>query len=792
MGMGALGKYELLNQIAVGGMAELCLARQKGVEGFEKLVVIKRILPSLKREPRFVQMFLDEAKLAAQFNHPNIIQIFDLGQEGDEFFIAMEFIHGPDLLTLVKKCNKLNRRIPVELVVRIFSCVLSGLHYAHTYKGSDNRPIGIVHRDISPPNIIISFDGGVKVVDFGIAKARSQISTTIPGQVKGKHAYMSPEQCRGLDLDARSDVFTVGINLFELLTWQRLFRRDHERDTFQAITMEPLPLPSSICPSLDKGLEAIILKALERDRERRFASAMEMQIALEDWVHSQGLRSNSMLLSTFIKDVFADKLQAFQLSLQRIQGVNLEKLFLGQTDKNLETKTVLDPLFSALSFSSDVELEKEGLGHIEFTPAGVVVRAATAPFPEDLDCEPPTAPMEGLSLDLGRPVEVNDNPRNETLSPQAPAQMRPPNAGNKDDFPLPPTLVSPKPSAKPTSKPLVAVVRVVALAPPQTPTPVVVLRPVHEPKVIVNQAAHPAAPARLRALSAPRIPVAAIKPAPWRHEDVPQGPMDLLQDLRVAPVQSELPPFTNSFSEVRSNSNESPAAPLGALPLAPHRVNSGWWAVLVLLIVCGLTLFGFWEYRRAPAGPPPAEAPAEGDPSDPAAAARPGPGLPAGSGVVVFGAQGQGKGRLQVVSAPARARIYLDGVFTKQKTPYTFKKISAGVPHVVMVELEGKGVVQAPVTLKEDEQSVVELSFKGAPPVDSGRITVKVRSDPGGASVVVNGYRLQSPTPLAVSLVGTKASELEVELKGYKPWKRTVRPIPGAELMLVVKLKKKG
>ncbi|RME19717.1 MAG: serine/threonine protein kinase, partial [Deltaproteobacteria bacterium] len=197
-------------------MAEVFLARQTGMKGFEKVVVIKRILPHLAMQERFVQMFLDEARLAARFNHPNIVQIYDLGEENGSYYIAMEYINGEDLRSVVKACAARSERIPMEHVVKIISAVLDGLHYAHQQADLEGRRKGIVHRDVSPHNIIVSFEGGVKLVDFGIARARSEISTTIPGRVKGKHAYMSPEQCQGLELDCRSDIFSAGIVLYEL------------------------------------------------------------------------------------------------------------------------------------------------------------------------------------------------------------------------------------------------------------------------------------------------------------------------------------------------------------------------------------------------------------------------------------------------------------------------------------------------------------------------------------------------------------------------------------------------
>jgi serine/threonine protein kinase len=323
-GIGTVGKYELLKQLAVGGMAEIYLARQTGPEGFSKLVVIKRILPGLVAQERFIDMFLDEARVAASFNHPNIVQIFDLNRENDNFFIAMEYIHGEDMKTVVRRCAQLHQRIPIEHVVKIMSGVLDGLHYAHHQVNLDGNRVGIVHRDISPHNIIVSFEGAIKIVDFGIAKARNEISTTLPGRVKGKHAFMSPEQVRGEELDGRSDVFAVGIVMYELLTWSRLFKRKQNIETLKAVTEAPVRRPSRLNPRISPELERIVLKALDRNLSSRYQSAQEMQMDLEEYLHNSGLRSNPILMTKFMVELFADKLEAREKALNAAHVRNLE------------------------------------------------------------------------------------------------------------------------------------------------------------------------------------------------------------------------------------------------------------------------------------------------------------------------------------------------------------------------------------------------------------------------------------------------------------------------------------
>jgi serine/threonine protein kinase len=222
------GNYQLVKKLATGGMAEVWLAKQTGIEGFNRHVVVKRILPHLAEDPEFVHMFLNEAKIASRFNHPNIAQIYDLGEHGEQYFIAMEFIHGEDLGRVMRRAWSTGQWIARHISLRIVADSCQGLYYAHTRLDERGQPLRVVHRDISPQNILISFDGAVKVVDFGIAKASDQVSNTKSGAIKGKFAYMAPEQAAGKPLDARSDIFALGLVLYELITGVRPLKRDSE------------------------------------------------------------------------------------------------------------------------------------------------------------------------------------------------------------------------------------------------------------------------------------------------------------------------------------------------------------------------------------------------------------------------------------------------------------------------------------------------------------------------------------------------------------------------------------
>jgi serine/threonine-protein kinase len=219
-------RYQLLGYLASGGMAELYFARVVGLAGFERHVVLKRIVAHHARDPEFVAMFLDEARLAAQLHHPNIAQVFDIGRMVDSYFFTMEYIHGESARALFRRCVAQQRTMPLHLVLTVVAGAAAGLHYAHEKRSPDEVPLAIVHRDVSPSNVMIGFDGAVKVVDFGIARAVTRSVETRSGVVRGKLGYMAPEQCKGEPLDRRCDVFALGIMLFELATMTRLYEAE--------------------------------------------------------------------------------------------------------------------------------------------------------------------------------------------------------------------------------------------------------------------------------------------------------------------------------------------------------------------------------------------------------------------------------------------------------------------------------------------------------------------------------------------------------------------------------------
>ncbi len=282
------GNYFLLEKIAVGGMAELFKAQQRGVQGFQKIVAIKRILPHFSDNDDFVTMFIDEAKLAAQLTHPNIVQIFDLGKSGSSYYIAMEYVNGRDLRTLLRKVREYGTSFPEQVAAFVVMKVAAALDYAHRKRGFDDRELKLVHRDISPQNVILSVEGAVKLVDFGIAKAASKASNTMAGALKGKLLYMSPEQATGQPLDNRSDLYSLGLVLFELLTGVRCFQSDSELGVLEKVRFGRISDLVTLNPKVSREMVAIVNRALQKSVDHRYPSARFMERDLREYLQRQG------------------------------------------------------------------------------------------------------------------------------------------------------------------------------------------------------------------------------------------------------------------------------------------------------------------------------------------------------------------------------------------------------------------------------------------------------------------------------------------------------------------------
>jgi serine/threonine protein kinase len=308
--MERFGQYILLEKVGTGGMAELFKAKKIGIEGFERVLAIKRILPHLCSDEEFIDMFIAEAKLVARLSHKNIAQVYDFGKIGQNYFIAMEYIRGKDLRGIFKRCEEKNIKLPVALAVFIAKEVSSALSYAHRQKDSMGRNLNIIHRDVSPQNILVSYEGEVKVVDFGIAKAETQ-SHTKTGTIKGKLAYMSPEQAWGNPIDHRSDIFSIGIVMYEMITGKRLFKGSTEIKTLEMVReAKAEPFSPALVAVIPSELESFIMKALSKDVKSRYQDASDMERYLGSVLLELSSGAPGIVLKKLMNDMFRDEIEA--------------------------------------------------------------------------------------------------------------------------------------------------------------------------------------------------------------------------------------------------------------------------------------------------------------------------------------------------------------------------------------------------------------------------------------------------------------------------------------------------
>jgi serine/threonine-protein kinase len=299
-------KYQVIQKLDAGGMAEVFLAEAESMEGFKKRVAIKRVLPELVEQEKALAMFLDEARLSLRFNHANVVHTFDVGRSNNTYFIVMEYVEGTNLKRIVEVMKRRREKIPIPLVLFILIEVCHGLAYAHDFRDHEGNLLNVVHRDISPPNILISKQGEVKIVDFGLAKATSQLETTDTGMVKGKFAYLAPEVAYGNAADSRADIFACGIILFELLTGERLFLGESDLKTIELVRACNVPSINQRNKGVTQELEAIVRKALARSPDERFQSALELSDALTSYQFDHALKVSPYDLRLLIDSVLQD------------------------------------------------------------------------------------------------------------------------------------------------------------------------------------------------------------------------------------------------------------------------------------------------------------------------------------------------------------------------------------------------------------------------------------------------------------------------------------------------------
>jgi serine/threonine protein kinase len=351
-------RYRVIERLESGGMAEVFRAESEGLQGFRKQVAIKRVLPNLSSKKKFISMFLDEARLSAQLSHSNCVQVFDIGVGDNAYFIVMEFVDGGNLKAIVDHIKKTGRDFPVEAAVYISLEICKGLAYAHELTDSNGTPLHIVHRDMSPPNVLITKYGEIKIVDFGLAKANSQLEKSEPGIIKGKFSYLAPEAAMGQDVDARTDIFAIGIILWELLAGQRLFLGDTDFQTVKKVQAANVPSISQINKKVPKELEAIIARALAREPSQRYQTARALGLDLTQFLFKFGV-----------------PVSTFEIG-KLVQGAMKERQAKRPVQASIIDKLIEEALFEFTSLGD--EKEKGGGGAPKRSPSGRLPAAPAA------------------------------------------------------------------------------------------------------------------------------------------------------------------------------------------------------------------------------------------------------------------------------------------------------------------------------------------------------------------------------------------------------------------------------
>jgi serine/threonine-protein kinase len=431
-----LGRYRIVDEIGIGGMASVHLARMDGPGGFQKWVAIKKIHPHLVEDESFVQMFLDEARVAARISHPNVATVFDLGKHEDTYWIAMEYLHGEPLREVMRRTEELGTAMPPEIACRVIADAAEGLHAAHELLGKNGEKLGLVHRDVTPHNLFVTYDGVTKVVDFGIAKFSSRMSHTRAGTLKGKLAYMSPEQVHGEGIDRRTDIFALGVVLWELTTGQRLFRMESDLDTLAKVQECNVPRPSTLIRGYPVDLEKIVMKALAKNRGERFRTARELSRALQSLLMRRGLFIASDEVAAYTQSIFTDRIQKREAHLrwaaEVTQTINVDQML---------SKPKIGPEYT----NSEVQASMSGKP-MPRPAAGLP--AMSGPMAEP--APPSHAYPEGGPPPITTSVPVN---LKET-GPTFPTQQRPAPAAPRPAAGRPPTMQGiPRPAPPPQQAP---------------------------------------------------------------------------------------------------------------------------------------------------------------------------------------------------------------------------------------------------------------------------------------------------------------------------------------------------
>ena len=582
------GPYILIRRIATGGMAELFLAKKHGMEGFEKTLAIKRILPHMATNEAFITMFIDEAKVAARLTHPNIVQIFDLGRIGDDYFIAMEYVHGKDLRTVMQDCRARGRPFPLEVAAIIGIQLCAALDYAYHAKDDDGRPLHVVHRDVSPQNILISYSGDVKLTDFGVAKAAIKMHTTLSGALKGKLLYMSPEQAASEDVDHRSDIYAVGILLYEMVTGRHPFyvKGDTEvtlLDKVRAGRYQPL---SEVSPDLPEPLVRVIERALQFARDQRYPRASVMQTDLEQFLLQRGIAASKLYIARLMSELYPDEAEPLQEIQEKIARLPRP------SEEILTTPTVQIELPATAPSPSEGPLDTTAGGPLSAEPSETTV------FPTKTLTRSRTSAfwiIIGFVLVVLIGVSVGLYLRHSRQGPTPRAEISEPHAVNPSasvpspsvpqataEAPEPPSTTTPP--APPPEEPPAAQEEIPASvrsqeAPTETELPPAAQQIEAEPqRQSTQQQSESAPPAQkpppARSMPAPSVP--PVKPEPPAPAPTEPTPAESPEPEPPAPTLPEPTPAESTPSELPAptpgppTTSESEPSPPAAEPTPPE------------------------------------------------------------------------------------------------------------------------------------------------------------------------------------------------------------------------------
>jgi hypothetical protein len=722
------GKYYLLERINVGGMAEVFKAKTFGVEGFERLLAVKRILPNIAEDEEFITMFIDEAKIAVQLQHANIAQIFDLGKVDDAYFIALEYVNGRDLRSIFDRMRSRGESLPIALACHVMMQVCEGLDYAHNKRDGQGRELHLIHRDISPQNVLIGYDGEVKLIDFGIAKAAGKASTTQAGILKGKFGYMSPEQVRGLPIDKRSDIFAVGIVLYELLTGERLFVGETDFSTLEKVRNVEIVPPSSYNKKIPQELERLMMKALARDPEDRYSNAIDLHDDLQSFLYSIGEFYSRKDLAGFMKKTFAAEIEEDNAKIEQYRHIAAPVAAPGEVSRraavagsNPRPGAAAPPPPTAKAAGTpstqmgwdDEELDTQIFDKTDENAADKTVeQSATDLFFEDDDRTVANEPPPDI-LEQARPPEQLATPKPQR-KPTAPMRTHQEDLGS----PTPPPLPFPKPAAP--------------RRPTLTGVPATPLRTITRPMAPVPPPAGPpppprTTPAQLRrsGLNLPPAQVSAPMPAVHVPPAMPMPPPPMPPRQQFAPPPPATPFGTGNFSDELSRSRS--------------KGGSGIVKVALALMVLAGAGGGYWYWSTT-----------------------------------------NKPGRIEVTTVPADAIVLVDNTKVGDHSPVSLDRPPG--PYTLSVTRDGYVRNDQNVEVRAGQPLPLTVTLEPSP--DTG---FELTSEPPGGLVWLDGAAIrgaagqQARTDFRAFRITPGHHTLEIKGENrFNPWRQEVEVEPGA------------